>query len=181
MRLPQEKAVQILNRSGVLLACNSSLNENFLHLPPSVFSPKKSLLSNWFTDYLVWLDAFVSSKKDKYFEAKSTLNSSDVPESSLSSQSYLNFFRFESRLGRVESEHNNCRVIGLQSVTRTVESLVCKPESNSSQMKFCVFLMSFFPVIRRPTYYKMVPDKLGNGAQCCFSKSDSRLFKSKFF
>jgi len=32
----------------------------------------------------------------------------------------------------------------------------------------------------RPTCYEMVPDKLENGAQCCFSKFNCRLFISKF-
>ena len=32
----------------------------------------------------------------------------------------------------------------------------------------------------RPTCHKIAPDKLENGAQCCFNKFDYRLFISKF-
>jgi len=44
---------------------------------------------------------------------------------------------------------------------------------------FCY--LSFFAMKWRPTCHKMTPDKLENGAQCCFSKFDWRLFISKFF
>ena len=49
-----------------------------------------------------------------------------------------------------------------------------------SHTKFHVFSTAFFAMKWCPTCYKMVPDKLENGVQCCFNKFDCRLFVSKF-
>ena len=59
------------------------------------------------------------------------LSSSGVPESFLSSQSHK---PLESESSKIVSSR----------ITRTVESLVCKLESTSSQTKFHIFSMSFF-------------------------------------
>jgi len=78
-----------------------------------------------------------------------------VRVTSPSSQSHLKFFRVESWLTRVES----------QELPSHLESLVCKLESMSSQVKFHIFLMSFLAVKWHQTRYNMMPDKLENGAQ----------------
>jgi len=72
---------------------------------------------------------------------------SDVPQSSLSSQSHLKFFRVKSELSHdlVKSESSH------------FQSLVCKLDQMSNQNKF-------FAKKWRPTCYKMMPDKLRSGA-----------------
>ena len=84
-------------------------------------------------------------------------------------------------------------------VTVTVESLRVialqarvKVESNEISYFFYDFFMlrngaehaiKWCPIIRKwcPASYEMAQDKLENGAQCCFSKFDGRLFICKFF
>ena len=62
-----------------------------------------------------------------------------------------------------------------QELSNHFESLVFKIESLLSQMKFYIFAMSFSCYKLAPnmtTWYKMAPNKLQNGTQCCFSKLD---------
>jgi len=63
--------------------------------------------------------------------------------------------------------------VELQELLSHFKSLVCKLESMSSHRKFNVFSTTYL-------CYEMAPDKLENGAQCCFNKFDCRLFISKF-
>jgi len=77
--------------------------------------------------------------------------------------------RVESWLGRVESGSSHNLV---ESESRHFESLVCKLESMSSQMKFNIFPMSFFLWKHAQNAMKWCP---------CFIKFDCRLFISKFF
>ena len=87
------------------------------------------------------------------------------------------FFRleWESSHDLVESSHTNCRVTSNHWFP------------SSSQMKFHISPVYFLlwngaRLVRKwcPTCYEMSPDRLENGAQCCFSKFDRRLFISKF-
>jgi len=82
---------------------------------------------------------------------------------SVSSQSYLNFFQV-----RVES----------QELLSNFESLVWKLESNEIFHFFYVFCLR-----RNGAQHaaKMAPDKIKNGARCCFCKFHCKLFISKFF
>ena len=116
-----------------------------------------------------------------------------VRVTSPSSQSHLNFF--EWCLSLVKTWSSQVRVES-QELSSHFESLVCKLNSMSSQMKFHIFSMTFYAAAKwRPTFYKMapgklemmpttlyemVPDKLENDAQC-FIKFECRLFISKLF
>jgi len=82
---------------------------------------------------------------------------------SVSSQSYLNFFQVG-----VES----------QELLSNFESLVWKLESNEIFHFFYVFCLR-----RNGAQHaaKMAPDKIKNGARCCFCKFHCKLFISKFF
>jgi len=119
----------------------------------------KHIAYRWVLYHFLWLlysdvsASFLSRQSHKPFESES-------------SQSHLNFFRVESEsdswLGRVISSHwfpssSQCRV------TRNL-----------------TFFLHFFAMKWHPTCYKMEPDKLENGSQCCFNKFDCRLFISKF-
>ena len=114
-------------------------------------------------------ESFLSSQSHKPLESES---------------SHLNFFP-------VESESRLCRV------TRTLESLAViglQARVNVESHEISRFLRHFFAMKWHPTYHKMAPDKLENGAhhamkptdklenvaQCCFNKFDCRLFTSKF-
>jgi len=99
-------------------------------------------------------------------ESKTSQN--HKPFKSGSSQSHPKLFR-------VESESSHDLVESSQSqYTTNVESLICKLESMSSQIKFHIFSMTFLR-------YEMVSNMLWNGVQCYFSKFDCRLYISKFF
>jgi len=81
--------------------------------------------------------------------------SSDVPESYLPSQSHLNFFRVKSKSSftwssRVTRTVKSLQVIGLQA----------RDNVESNEIQHFSFLLQ-------------------NGAQCCFSNFDSRLFRCK--
>jgi len=95
---------------------------------------------------------------------------SDVPESFLSSQSHKPFQSESSKIF-FEASHD---LVESQKLSSQFESLVCKLESMSNQMKFHIFSMTFLS-------YEMAPGKLENGDQYCFSKFGGRLFISKFF
>jgi len=66
---------------------------------------------------------------------------------------------------RDESQELSCQVIGLQA------RVSVEPDEIN------IYIMSFFARLWCP---QMAPDKIKNGAQCCFSNFDSRLFRSKF-
>jgi len=68
----------------------------------------------------------------------------------------------ESSQGRVTRTVKSLRVIGLQTRVNV--------ESNEISHFFCLY----FGMKWRPTCYKVVPDKVKNVAQCCFSKFDCR-------
>jgi len=72
----------------------------------------------------------------------------------------------------------------LSRVTRTVESHQVIWFASSCECRvtrnFTFFLQHFNAIKWHPTCHKMAPDKLENGAHCCFNKFGCRLFISKF-
>jgi len=76
---------------------------------------------------------------------------------------------FETRHDLVEWSHKNCWVIVLQAWVNV--------ESN----KISLLSATFHAMKWRPACCEMVPHKLENGTQCCFSKFDCSLFISNFF
>ena len=84
-----------------------------------------------------------------------------TPESYLSRQSHNPFKSESSKLfsSRVMSWSSPVGVES-QEMSSHFEALICKHESMSSQPKFNIFAVFFC--------FKMAPNKLKNGAQCCF-------------
>jgi len=84
-----------------------------------------------------------------------------------SSQIKLKFFQV-----RVMTWSSRVRIES-QELSSRFEYLVCNLESIRSHTKFHGFSTTCFCC-------EIVPDKLENGAQCCFNKFDYMLFISKF-
>ena len=105
-------------------------------------------------------------------------SSSDVSESFLSNRSHKTL---ESDSSKIFSNQTRVMIWSSQSgVTRTASHWCVSLSQCWDKRNFTFFLWLFYAMKWCPTCYKMTPDSLENGAQCCCSKFDCRLFTSKF-